>query len=485
MLNLRVFTGEWVKKLLAGVLAANLLMLAGCGKAPSGGSFGSSSSGGGESSSSSEPVQLPEDGDGLELLRGLMAEQSQAFAVAYFERTWEDDVYEYMKERAPELCDMLPFLLDIPEERVVDCVTAGIGLYCIVPADPNASVTVKQIDEDWMPPAEPGYETVAYESESGEPFLLTCGDWGASDAQVTIVDSEGNLFVWYPQRDYTDCVEMLIDGDGNELLLDFTPYEETLAYEYAELQDTGLFGTPVKEDLVGTVWKGEDLLRDGRDYMCRIAFHEDTADILWNDGIDENDHEYKDAPWELKQENGYAVLTVDFGEFAGELSYDLLVDAQMDVLFTMQDVSTGVIEELGWEKQSRSLYRQFVAVPKPEELVGTWERYESELEGMAEPSEPGACTIVIQGTDGDDLTISYTDKESPKKNYKNKALAVSEKEMYSGCGNSLWMADVDHVGPYDTTYAITGLEDGTLLLQNYWIMDEAPSVSYERFRRVN
>jgi hypothetical protein len=28
------------------------------------------------------------------------------------------------------------------------------------------------------------------------------------------------------------------------------------------------------------------------------------------------------------------------------------------------------------------------------------------------------------------------------------------------------------------------LEDGTLLLQNYWIMDEAPMVSYEWFRRV-
>ena len=482
-MDFRDFVKKWSKPVLGCLLAANFLILAGCGKPSGGGNFGGGS---GSGSSSSESVQPPsQEDDGLELLRDLMEEQSKAFAVAYFDWTWEEDVFEHMQERAPELCDMLPFLMEIPEARVVDCETAGIGLYCIVPADPDATVTVKSIDPEWMPPAEPGYETVAYESESGEPILLTCSDWGASDAQVTIVDSDGNWFVWYPQRDDTDCVEMLTDGDWNELLLDFSPYEEALAYEYAELQDTGLFGPPVKEDLVGTVWKGEDLLRDGRDYMCQITFHEDTADILWNDGIDESDHEYTDAPWELTQKNGFAVLTIDFGEFAGELSYDLLVDAQMDVLFTMQDVSGGVIEELGWEKQSRSLYRQSVNVPEPEELVGTWERYEGEFEGMVNPSEPGTCTIVIQGSDRDNLTISYTDKESPKKNYKNKALAVSEGELHSGCGNSVWLADVDHVGPYDTTYAITGLEDGTLLLQNYWLMDGAPSVSYEWFRRVD
>lgn len=486
MMNLRDFIKKSGKILLVCTLTASFLLPAGCGKSSSGSFGGSSSSGESESSSSTEAVQPPqEESDGLELLRDLMEEHSRGFAVAYFDRTWEDDVFEYMKERAPELCDMLPFLLEIPKERVVDCVTAGIGLYCIVPADPNASVTVKRIDEDWMPPAEPGYETVAYESESGEPILLTCGDWGASDAQVTITDSEGNLFIWYPKRDSTDCVESLTDGDWNELLLDFSPYEEALAYEHAELQATGLFGLPAKEDLVGTVWKSEELLRDGRDYICQIAFHEDTVDVRWNDGIDEEDHEYKDAPWELKQENGYAVLTIDFGEFAGKLSHNLLVDAQMDVLFTMQDVSTGEIKELGWEKQSRSLYRQSVNVPEPEELVGTWERYEGEFEGMVNPSEPGTCTIVIQGSDRDNLTISYTDKESPNKNYKNKALKVSEKEMYSGCGNSVWLADVDHVGPYDTTYAITGLEDGALLLQNYWLMDGAPSVSYEWFRRVD
>ena len=57
--------------------------------------------------------------------------------------------------------------------------------------------------------------------------------------------------------------------------------------------------------------------------------------------------------------------------------------------------------------------------------------------------------------------------------------------MYWNCGNSMWLADVDHVGPWDTTYAITLLEDGRLLLQNYWEVDGAPSVSYEWYERAD
>ena len=47
-----------------------------------------------------------------------------------------------------------------------------------------------------------------------------------------------------------------------------------------------------------------------------------------------------------------------------------------------------------------------------------------------------------------------------------------------------WVADVDYVGPWDTTYTVTLTTDDILIKQNYFLLDGAPSVSYEYFRRV-
>ena len=118
-------------------------------------------------------------------------------------------------------------------------------------------------------------------------------------------------------------------------------------------------------------------------------------------------------------------------------------------------------------------------------MVGTWERVRTEFESNVEEDTSGNCTIVIAGETQDTLTISYTDRESTQSNYQNKSLNIEQGELYWGCGNSLWLAEVDHVGPWDTTYAVTLLPDGTLLLRNYWEMDGAPTVSYSEFRRVD
>ena len=56
--------------------------------------------------------------------------------------------------------------------------------------------------------------------------------------------------------------------------------------------------------------------------------------------------------------------------------------------------------------------------------------------------------------------------------------------MHYNCGNDEWVADVDYVGPWDTTYAITLTEADILIKQNYYLVDGAPRVSYEYFCRV-
>jgi hypothetical protein len=106
------------------------------------------------------------------------------------------------------------------------------------------------------------------------------------------------------------------------------------------------------------------------------------------------------------------------------------------------------------------------------------------VEGYREESQPGAVLVEIKGTDPDSLTISYREKESPGGDYTDKGLSVEQRVMYQGCGNSRWVAEVMHVGQFDTYYTVTLLTDGRLLLQNYWIMDGAPTVSYEWFARV-
>jgi hypothetical protein len=56
--------------------------------------------------------------------------------------------------------------------------------------------------------------------------------------------------------------------------------------------------------------------------------------------------------------------------------------------------------------------------------------------------------------------------------------------MFDGCGNSRWVADVQHQGNDETTWTVTLLSDGQLLLQTFWIMDGTPMVSYEWFARI-
>ena len=83
----------------------------------------------------------------LNSLRQAMVETPQLFAVAYFgyQDTWDSDIpvdpFEAMQAEAPQLCEDLPFLLDIPRERII----GEYGeLYCIVPLDTDATVAISR-----------------------------------------------------------------------------------------------------------------------------------------------------------------------------------------------------------------------------------------------------------------------------------------------------------------------------------------------------
>lgn len=143
-------------------------------------------------------------------------------------------------------------------------------------------------------------------------------------------------------------------------------------------------------------------------------------------------------------------------------------------------------KDLTWD--SEPLYRFLLLEQtdgtQPMDLVGTWERILTEVEGDVNETPAGQVIITITGTGEADLQITYKDKEFPDDNYSKKALAIVPGGDNMGFGDAAWIAEVDHVGNYGKTFALA-IVDGQLVLRNYFEFDGAPGVSYETFRRVD
>lgn len=403
----------------------------------------------------------------LNSLRQAMVETSQLFAVAYlgYHNSLPVDPFEAMRENMPQLCEDLPFLLEIPAERVIE---EGGDLFCIIPLDEDATVAVSRgcwDDEN----QQCIYDDMIYSSNTGEPILLFCNNAGWDPvAQVYISGPSGEVF-WYPRIDSNGFAT-----EGN--FYDISPYGELLKAHHRWLKDSD-WTLPTYDQLIGT-WSSNFYFEDGTEYTYEMSIQNDFLEVRWNDG---EDHVYQDAAWELTYEEDCAVLTIDFGEMAGILRYNLLYEESYGELY----VSVDVVQEsfiIGAEPLSR--YMTKTSIPAPVEMVGTWELGWTEVEGDIQGAEPGACIIEINSAASAGLLMSYYSTEFPNNNFENALLTIDEREMHYDCGNEEWVADVDYVGPWDTTYAITLTEDDILIKQNYYLVDGAPRVSYEYFRRV-
>ena len=314
-----------------------------------------------EESSESETEEAPEEDPSISLhnLRQAMTETTNLFAVAYIGfNPVEDphDIYDFVEQCTPQLWQDLPFLSAIPYENFVG---DGYGeLYCIVPADPDATVAVSR--GTWGLAEEITYDEVIYQSESGDPIYLHCNGGGFDgDMQVTITDSDGNTAVWYPMLDDTRRVMPLENDNWEDLLLDFSPYAEPLTAIYRSMEEESSgWRQPMVEDLIGTSWTAEDyLLTADVPVSYILTFNEDTLYVRWNDGIDEEPHEYPDASWELIYEHGFAILVIDFREFAGIMRYNILINDEIDMLYTAIDVSSG---DLAYNMELENLRRELV-----------------------------------------------------------------------------------------------------------------------------
>lgn len=187
-----------------------------------------------ESTQATEDVQKMDDAAAASLVafRQALVGTSQQFAAAYFGYALADgdvpaDPYAVMEGTAPQLCENLPFLLQIPDTNVVG--TDG-NLLCVVPADENATVAVNQTP--WEESTQTyGDAQILYRSETGDPFLLmtTNTSW-CMETEVVITDSQGNVTIWYPFIDENNRIGPLCNDEGTSLYYDFSPYDR-LNYE--------------------------------------------------------------------------------------------------------------------------------------------------------------------------------------------------------------------------------------------------------------
>lgn len=206
-------------------------------------------------------MQVP--GDALSQLRGEM--KPPVIAVANFgfpELAEESEIMEYLMEEYPSWLSRMDFIGQIPSERIVQgCPWGGIGnLLCVVPQDPNATVTVNIIHytEDYSQ----SVESILYKSETGEPILVYADASDGVSTSVTVVNSDGRGVIWEPYWDNYQSIPE--DAYTGHLVMDFTPVSEKTGYQLA--LDQGWY-VPELSELDGGFWLsdyyyGLDLLPD-------------------------------------------------------------------------------------------------------------------------------------------------------------------------------------------------------------------------------
>lgn len=180
-----------MKRVLTLLLAASILVLAGCGSGPA-----------------------AEKTDPLALLRQEIADSGSQCGVAYLGAMPDDgDVTAWLAENG--WTQTFPFLKDLKERQVVT--QPGNEVYCIVPAAEDARVTVQAFD--------PLYDVqdgeVLYEAADGAPVCLR-GNVSdiMSNLSVTVETADGRV-VYQPSLSLMDGTVNIIAAEGS--VYDFTP----------------------------------------------------------------------------------------------------------------------------------------------------------------------------------------------------------------------------------------------------------------------
>ena len=219
---------------------------------------------------------------------------------------------DWLQENAPHLTYILPFLLHIPEERILG---AGYGqVYCIVPRDESDSMAVNHIT--WKSSGRPSVDELLYREEYAQPVLVFVNEDGRSqmpDIEVVLLTEDGAQVTWYPQLDGAGRPAVPVDEDGTALLLDFTFFgdadEPEPLDEWDMLRSEGCL-PPTDVGLADTSWES--------DSWC--------MELNWGDGLDPADSGSVNLYHQAAPGQEYELAYIGFWNMDGDCLYLDLYD---------------------------------------------------------------------------------------------------------------------------------------------------------------
>ena len=236
----------------------------------------------------------------------------------------------------------------------------------------------------------------------------------------------------------------------------------------------------------------DHIIGEGGQVFCIVPADEKATVAVglstWND--DSETYEYTDVIY--RSENGQPILLMCNSYYFGPDTQITVTDStgnvavwypQMETIYSVAPLNNSSGESLLFDFTSYDeIWNQGIDSTK---LVGTWELAWTEVEGDRNEAEPGACTIQITPDESGFYRFTYSDRDFPNQNVSNRALIITPGEIYYGCGNDQWIGEVAEESGDPVQYALTLLEDGTLLLQTYWEMEGIPWVSYGWYKRIS
>ena len=150
----------------------------------------------------------------MQSVEEVMQGTDYVFAVCYVGYTTNDIDSAFLS-----LQSRYPLISLIPKERWVE--TEGGEVYCIIPKDKNATVTVNELVFDETSETFYRVEKVLYRSEKGEPILIRGNVSDIfSNIQVVVTDSDNSVT-------YSPCLslengELLITDEHKDYIYNFT-----------------------------------------------------------------------------------------------------------------------------------------------------------------------------------------------------------------------------------------------------------------------
>ncbi len=184
----------------------------------------------------SESIEGTQSGkESLVLLRNMIDAPDILFGMAYlgyvgglFDNGFEQGFPAWLRDNNQAMLDEYPFIAEIDANHII----GGAGhLYCIVPVDKNATISINRVQWNDKTNAYENTE-VLYRSETGEPVLLFANLDGVAyepDTQMFITNNSGKTCEWYPTLDAESYLVPCIMDDGVCYSWDFTDYQHSAA----------------------------------------------------------------------------------------------------------------------------------------------------------------------------------------------------------------------------------------------------------------